>query len=189
MAPDLNSLPPSQSPISVSPIQARPSVIMAPPSEAISVHTPPSPHSPLLSSLQAAATINSGFRNSPDHSSPRFERRRSSLMMNMHLTDPNLPGPGEMAQHHRAPSLGEIHQQLENEQEAQVVSLPCRYVSSLHIVTTVWRYALSPWQAPCMTSHSPQKTDRSVTESPASHDQKPARPNHIPSICQPLVAF
>lgn len=142
MAPDLNSLPPSQSPVSVqvSPItsQTRPSVMMAipnPPSEAISVHTgtppSPSPHSASLSSssssLQAAATINSGFRNSPDHNSPRFERRRSSLMMNMHLTDPNLPGPGEMAQHHRAPSLGEIHQQLENEQEAQVVSLSCRH--------------------------------------------------------------
>lgn len=65
-------------------------------------------------------------------------------MTNLHLNDPSVPGPGEMQashgavspsflmrnqhvsenpQHHRAPSLGEIHQQLENEQEAQVVSL------------------------------------------------------------------
>lgn len=63
-------------------------------------------------------------------------------MTNIHLNDPSIPGPGEMQQpsmsspymsspqlpenpqHHRAPSLGEIHQQLENEQEAQVVGLP-----------------------------------------------------------------
>lgn len=65
--------------------------------------------------------------------------------MNMHLTDPNLPGPGEMAQHHRAPSLGEIHQQLENEQEAQVVSC---------LVAIDYRLELSPWIAAACTSTS-----------------------------------
>jgi hypothetical protein len=69
--------------------------------------------------------------------------------MNLQLNDPTLPAPGEMINegqvasyrtasphsitgspiiatgdphHYRTPSLGEIHQELEQEQEAQVVS-------------------------------------------------------------------
>ncbi|KAL3955651.1 hypothetical protein ACCO45_011214 [Purpureocillium lilacinum] len=79
-------------------------------------------------------------RNAP---SPRGGRRRSAVLMNLQLNDPSIPGPGEMAQehsgsqrlspqplsgspltadphHHRAPSLGELHQELEAEQEAHV---------------------------------------------------------------------
>lgn len=64
--------------------------------------------------------------------------------MNLQLNDPNVPSPGEMVNdhagqtsasplplsaspstadphHHRAPSLGELHQELEAEQEAHVV--------------------------------------------------------------------
>lgn len=68
--------------------------------------------------------------------------------MNLQLNDPTVPGPGEMVSethpssfrtsspqsmsgspiistgdphHYRTPSLGEIHQELEQEQEAQVV--------------------------------------------------------------------
>jgi len=66
--------------------------------------------------------------------------------MNLQLNDPNIPPPGEMLStensthqaaspllvsspqlmtadphHHRTPSLGELHQELEAEQEAQVV--------------------------------------------------------------------
>jgi hypothetical protein len=68
--------------------------------------------------------------------------------MNLQLNDPNIPSPGEMINenqvssyqtssphslagspiiatgdphHFRTPSLGEIHQELEQEQEAQVV--------------------------------------------------------------------
>lgn len=77
-------------------------------------------------------------------------RRRSTVLMNLQLNDPSLPGPGEMVaegggsvhstsspqpmamspllggsggdpHHNRAPSLGELHQELEAEQEAQVV--------------------------------------------------------------------
>lgn len=85
----------------------------------------------------------------PAHGSLRgtstFERRRSSVRMSLSLNDPSLPAPGEMAispasaaripslplhghqsppsptRHARAPSLGELHQELEQEQEAQVV--------------------------------------------------------------------
>lgn len=73
------------------------------------------------------------------------------VLMNLQLNDPNVPAPGEMVNenqagslngfgassprlpsgspmllprsphHHRTPSLGELHQELEEEQEAQVV--------------------------------------------------------------------
>lgn len=64
-------------------------------------------------------------------------RRRSSIRMNLNLNDPSVPAPGEMQRspssrsrggsglatsphHERAPSLGELHQELEYEQEGQV---------------------------------------------------------------------
>jgi len=71
--------------------------------------------------------------------------------MNLNLNDPTIPGPGELQMspggrmhsagwpasphHQRAPSLGELHQELENEQEAQVVSivltpLPLQFVGA-----------------------------------------------------------
>ncbi|RMY03406.1 hypothetical protein D0867_10701 [Hortaea werneckii] len=110
---------------------------------------PPSPRSPPLSSLHAAATINAGLHRSPSNASPSnnlhpaMERRRSSLLNNFNMNDPTIPAPGEMQQnssnntspssrrrslafppasppHHRHQSLGELHQELENEQEAQV---------------------------------------------------------------------
>ena len=65
-------------------------------------------------------------------------RRRSSIRMNLNLNDPTVPAPGEMQRspssrsrgpsythspphRERAPSLGELHQALESEQEGQVV--------------------------------------------------------------------
>lgn len=60
-------------------------------------------------------------------SSSNAGRRRSNVLMNLQLNDPTVPGPGEMVsehgfpQHHRAPSLGELHQELEAEQESHVV--------------------------------------------------------------------
>lgn len=64
-------------------------------------------------------------------SSSNAGRRRSNVLMNLQLNDPSVPAPGEMVsehgipQHHRAPSLGELHQELEAEQEAHVVSEGC----------------------------------------------------------------
>jgi hypothetical protein len=74
--------------------------------------------------------------------SPQAGRRLSTVLMNLQLNDPSVPAPGEMVpdqssqqhaspqpgsvspfadpHHHRAPSIGEIHQELEAEQEAQV---------------------------------------------------------------------
>ncbi|KAL7950324.1 hypothetical protein V8C42DRAFT_310190 [Trichoderma barbatum] len=67
-------------------------------------------------------------------------RRRSTILMNLQLNDPTVPAPGEMFQdhmraspqpfgagippessrHNRTPSLGELHQELEAEQEGHV---------------------------------------------------------------------
>ena len=73
-------------------------------------------------------------------------RRRSTVLNALQMNDPTLPPQGEIVsesqnrtaspmsltgspitasgdhRHYRAPSLGEIHQELEQEQEAQVVS-------------------------------------------------------------------
>ncbi|OAA81504.1 hypothetical protein LEL_01049 [Akanthomyces lecanii RCEF 1005] len=97
-----------------------------------------SPRGPSATSLQAAATVNAGLNRelSPrsstssltraHRSSSNAGRRRSNVLMNLQLNDPAVPAPGEMVsehgipQHHRAPSLGELHQELEAEQEAHV---------------------------------------------------------------------
>ncbi|OHF01465.1 hypothetical protein CORC01_03221 [Colletotrichum orchidophilum] len=129
-------------------------------------------------SLQAAATLNASLQSEPsrrmcvderiritllidqgsssgsvsrNRQSPNAGRRLSTVLMNLQLNDPSLPGPGEMVadaqhgqsggattasqqpvgtspmmvpggdpHHNRAPSLGELHQELEAEQEAQV---------------------------------------------------------------------
>ncbi|EME47604.1 hypothetical protein DOTSEDRAFT_69524 [Dothistroma septosporum NZE10] len=149
MPPDLNSLPASSS-------RTRPNMSASPlPRQSRRISSsgdntrpsPPPPQSPTLSSLQAAAVINSGLHRSPSSDSPSIERRRSSLMNNLHLNDPSIPSPGELQQtngsngsssgssqlrrrsfvlptadphRQRQPSLGALHQELENEQEAQV---------------------------------------------------------------------
>ncbi|KAI0406857.1 hypothetical protein F4802DRAFT_595863 [Xylaria palmicola] len=165
MAPDLNSLPPSTSPVAV------PSRTMAngSPNATVGASTTgesavrgespsPSPRSASIS-LQAAATMNAGLQHeagrrtsssslSRQRHSPQAGRRRSAVLMNIQLNDPALPAPGEMIpeaganphhstmipqpltpsplltgrdpHHNRTPSLGELHQELEAEQEAQV---------------------------------------------------------------------
>ncbi|KAM0712497.1 hypothetical protein Q7P37_011594 [Cladosporium fusiforme] len=146
MSPDINSIPPSRSPNSPLASTRRPRRISVTTATDHTAHPgPPSPRSPSLSSLQAAATINAGLHRSPGSPSPArnsLERRRSSLMNNFALNDPAIPSPGEMQtqnsssprpgrrssvigntadpHHHRQPSLGELHQELEAETEGQV---------------------------------------------------------------------
>ncbi|KAI1482397.1 hypothetical protein F4774DRAFT_371168 [Daldinia eschscholtzii] len=154
MAPDLNSLPPSSP-------SARPRIMTSSNGNGDSAirgeSASPSPRSASIS-LQAAATMNAGLQHEPmrrssssslsrNRQSPQMGRRRSTVLMNLQLNDPSLPGPGEMVteggssahsatspqpisasplltggdpHHNRAPSLGELHQELEAEQEAQV---------------------------------------------------------------------
>ncbi|KAF2197545.1 hypothetical protein GQ43DRAFT_466321 [Delitschia confertaspora ATCC 74209] len=127
MSPDINSLSPSPSPSST-PLQTHRSFPAASPSPPAS-HTPPH-------SLAAAAALNAGMqteesRRRSGSGSMRRDvdraRRRSSIRMNLNMNDPTLPAPGEMQMspsarmhHERTPSLGELHQELEYEQEGQV---------------------------------------------------------------------
>ncbi len=88
-------------------------------------------------------------RGSPRQGRIASERRRSQVAMNLSLNDPTIPGPGELSSsdrrasqtyssmspatlggrgtiatgdphHQRQPSLGDVHNELEQEQEAQV---------------------------------------------------------------------
>lgn len=97
--------------------------------------------------LEEPSRRSSSSSQSRHRQSPSTGRRRSQVMMNLQIADPSVPGPGEMVsenqgsglrgmsphfsaspqplyagepRHFRAPSLGELHQELENEQEFRV---------------------------------------------------------------------
>ncbi|KAF2817403.1 uncharacterized protein BDZ99DRAFT_457140 [Mytilinidion resinicola] len=141
--PDINSLPPPRS-TSASPLQTRMAQTIPSSDGAPRPATPPTSHSPPRS-LVAAAAMNAGMQNEesrrPSGSPMRREveraRRRSSVRLVVQREDPTLPSPGELQpmspstrtrapgfppspHHERAPSLGELHQELESEQEGQV---------------------------------------------------------------------
>jgi hypothetical protein len=124
-----------------------------------------SPHS-----LAATAAMNAGIQNEDQRrtssGSMRRDveraRRRSSIRMNLNLNDPSVPAPGEMQRspsarsrgpfphsphHERAPSLGELHQELEYEQEGQVVRSqdpgPSTHTTSKNVPTDASRTASS----------------------------------------------
>ncbi|KAF1940003.1 hypothetical protein EJ02DRAFT_407302 [Clathrospora elynae] len=134
MAPDLNTLP--ASPHGSPSVSSGTSRNQSP--SASRTMSASSPHS-----LAATAAMNAGMHNEdtrrPSTGSMRRDveraRRRSSIRMNLNLNDPAVPAPGEMQQspssrsrgawphsphHERTPSLGELHQELESEQEGQV---------------------------------------------------------------------
>ena len=196
--PDINTLPPSPSVPA-----ARPRRISITASPDLSRPSPPSPHSPSLSSLQAAAAINAGLHRSPTSGSParnneRLERRRSSLMNNLTLNDPTVPAPGELQpggsnnnsprlgrrsialntadpNHQRQPSLGDIHQQLENEQEAQVNRLLSMIRIQQDQIAQIQRGEQSPGSAeqtryptPPSALHTPASTN-TTDQSPRQH--------------------
>jgi hypothetical protein len=140
--PDINSLPPSPNQPLTSSLPAR--TMSNNPETSTSSSSPPQSYSPNPShSLAAAATLNAGLHNQESRRSsnsslrnPQNYRRRSSIRMSLNLNDPATPAPGELQMspvatarvpwpenpsHQRAPSLGELHQELENEQEMQVV--------------------------------------------------------------------
>ncbi|RMY69564.1 hypothetical protein D0862_14855 [Hortaea werneckii] len=132
---------------------------------------PPSPRSPPLSSLHAAATINAGLHRSPSNASPipdemqqssnntgpSSDRRRQSLAF----------PPASRPPHHRHPSLGELHQELENEQEAQVNRL-------LHLIR-IQQDQLAAFQ-PCQPSPLllPSTTSTSTSQTSSSEPSSSA---------------
>jgi hypothetical protein len=149
--PDINSLQPSPSPtlgLLASP-QSRSMADSSSQDPASTSASPPQSYSPSVTathSLAAAAALNAGLHSADSRRSsngslrsPRSGRRRSSIRMSLNINDPTIPGPGELQMspgasrnrapawpdspsHQRAPSLGELHQELESEQEMQVVS-------------------------------------------------------------------
>lgn len=207
MPPDLNTLPTSRPPsMSGSPISSRPRRI------SISAHEaarpgPPSPRSPSLSSLQAAATINAGLHRSPSRASPSVERRRSSLLNNLILNDPTVPAPGELQQsngssgsnagsprlgrrsfalhtadphHQRQPSLGELHQELENEQEAQVNRL-LQMIRVQHdqLAAMQRQQNATAESSRSSTEHTRYPTPPSTLPTPITEASSPIRSNSI----------
>lgn len=104
-------------------------------------------HDILQTDMSSSEKGSSGSLSRQVTTSTSNGRRRSQVLMNLQHNDPSLPGPGEMVHdhsrasttspsagpvstsplmiggdphHNRAPSLGELHQELEAEQEAQV---------------------------------------------------------------------
>lgn len=107
--PDLNSLPPSQPQSgSNSPLTSR--LVPSPSLGTAASHAPSHPFP-----APSAAQLHTG---SPAMDAER-SRRRSSLRASLTSA---MPGPAS-PHRERAPSLGELHQELENEQEAQVVRI------------------------------------------------------------------
>lgn len=146
--PDLNTLPPSRS-TSGSPSQAR---VYQNPTESSSRSSSASLAAAAVTNagLHNHDSRRSSISHRAGGVSPRAQR--SAVAMSLNLNDPSLPGPGELQQsgehrpmappfrtaspqtispllatadphHQRTLSLGELHQQLEQEQEAQVVCL------------------------------------------------------------------
>ena len=127
MPPDLNSLPPSNPP--------------SPHNSHITSHpVPATSQSPLPNPLQQhSPTLTSRARGSPHRPSPRvgIERRSSSRLGSFSLHNDASAGSSPVTadpHHHRVPSLGELHQELENEQEAQVV---CQSIPSLQQIRSL----------------------------------------------------
>jgi hypothetical protein len=91
--------------------------------------------------------------------------------MNLNINDPAIPAPGEMqmspvslsrlqsstwpvspvtSSHGRQPSLGELHQELENEQEAQVVSIFLENMFSTILLAVTFPFSNPAMQAFCL---------------------------------------
>ncbi|KAB5576529.1 hypothetical protein GE09DRAFT_954201 [Coniochaeta sp. 2T2.1] len=120
--------------------------------------------------------------------SPTAGRRRSQVLMGLQIADPSLPAPGEMVgdtqpsipgqlrnpsasgsplilpqhwdpHHTRTPSLGELHQELENEQEFQVNRL---LQEIRRLQTQVQRQQLGQGQGQSAILSDEAASDRSV---------------------------
>ncbi|KAI0150389.1 hypothetical protein GGR57DRAFT_194403 [Xylariaceae sp. FL1272] len=120
--------------------------------------------------------------------SPQAGRRRSTVLMNLQLNDPSLPAPGEMItegsnphriltpqsmsgspilgepRRDRAPSLGELHQELEAEQEAQVNRL-LQMIRSQQVQLQQLQAAQGQSQSSVAAEDPPSTSDRSTSMS------------------------
>ncbi|KNG45967.1 l-2-hydroxyglutarate dehydrogenase [Stemphylium lycopersici] len=162
-----------------------------------------SPHS-----LAATAAMNAGMHNEdtrrPSSGSMRRDveraRRRSSIRMNLNLNDPALPAPGEMQQspsarsrapwphsphHERAPSLGELHQELEYEQEGQVNRLLNMIRTQQAQINTLQANQPAPSASASAVDDSTPTSERSMSIPPPSSHVSPPIASPLPSAAQP----
>lgn len=180
MSPDIDTMTPSTPP-SRPPRPRRISIDTTHP-----IPTSPSPRSPSLSSLQAAATLNASLH----HRSPpaTLARRRSSLAANLALNDPTLPSPGELQpssypphHHQRQPSLGALHQDLEAETEGQVnrllhmIRLQQEQLAALKLQAAHSQRQPSA-ERPPLSRHSSSALTTSSTATNSPAQQRPASP-------------
>ncbi|RMZ81148.1 hypothetical protein DV737_g2711, partial [Chaetothyriales sp. CBS 132003] len=195
--PDLNSLPPSRSPAS-SPVNARAM-------QAALATDGDRQGNPLLrprrssTSLAAAASMNAADlsrrssasnRASPHPSRMGSERRRSQIATNLSLNDSAIPGPGELSSHSHGQTLsalsplGDIHNELEQEQEAQVNRM-LQMIRDQQLQLDALRSS-QPGDHPFPSPHpaippgqAPQPPRRSLSRNPSSANPSPAlRPIH-----------
>ncbi|KAF2401753.1 hypothetical protein EJ06DRAFT_358474 [Trichodelitschia bisporula] len=132
------------------------------------------PTSTSTHSLAAAATLNAGMQN--DARSRRgSERRRSSVRMSLTLNDPTLPSPGELQmsprQHHRAPSLSEIAQDMEAEQEMHVNRLLSMIRHQQAQIQTLTSQSSAPPSSQYLRHAHPLRIPRPPTLAP--HEPQP----------------
>ena len=183
MPPDLNTLPPS------APAHSPPSVSNgASPSQ-----SPSASRAVVAPSLAATAAMNAGIQNDDSRRTSsgsmrrdvELARRRSSIRMSLNLNDPTLPAPGEMQhspsarsrgppspRHERTPSLGELHQELEYEQEGQVNRL-------LHMIRQQ--------QAHIISLQANQSTSAVDENTPALERDMPIHPTTQPRSRSPFT--
>ncbi|TVY40539.1 hypothetical protein LSUB1_G002481 [Lachnellula subtilissima] len=230
MAPDLNSLPASRSSSSAMGRALSSSGESA--ALALRGQSPsPSPRSTSIS-LQATAAVNAGLQQedsravprSASNSAPRNRqpsytgRRRSAVLMNLQLNDPNLPSPGEMIteghaasyrtssphsmtgsplipsgdpHHNRNPSLGEIHQEIEQEQEAQVNRL-LQMIRNQQQHLQQLQAASGQSSNPAVIDESTPTSERSLsfTNAPAPQPQSSTSTPRSPSaVVHPRTSF
>jgi hypothetical protein len=142
--------------------------------------------------------------------SPSAGRRRSTVLMNLHLNDPSIPAPGEMVgdntamrtssphslanspslvarepYHARAPSLGELHQELEAEQEGQVNRL--LHQISLYQAQIKHLQSQNTAGGSAEDSSAIASSDRSTPVNPAMAPPLPPLA-HVPSGVSPAAA-
>ena len=204
MAPDLNTLPPSPS---VPPARPRRISISSPDQSRPSPPSPRSPSLASLQAAAAinAGLHRSPSSASPARNTTGLERRRSSLMNNLSINDPTIPTPGELQQpsggnsnsnsnsprlgrrslalntadpnHQRRPSLGQLHQELEEEQEAQVNRLLHMIRIQQDQIAQIQRGQSSDHDhSPNSTEHTRFPTPPSALHTPASTNQTEPSP-------------
>ncbi|TVY49474.1 hypothetical protein LOCC1_G000595 [Lachnellula occidentalis] len=164
---------------------------------------------------QLTYSLGSSSNSAPRNRQPSYTgRRRSAVLMNLQLNDPSLPSPGEMItegrtasyrtssphsplipsgdpHHNRNPSLGEIHQEIEQEQEAQVNRL-LQMIRNQQQHLQQLQVASGQSSSPAVIDESTPTSERSMsfTNAFAPHPQSSTSTPRSPStVLHPRTSF